>query len=98
EWPQPTRKDCKKIGHCNQKYYKCKLLKRTKLMMAIDTSKKRQTSAIKNAKREAKRQKVVADPNVRWTNCKGIGHKSSRSPDCPRHILSKLKVMNPDCI
>ena len=62
--------------------------------MVVGTSKKRQTSAIKNVKREAKRQKVIADPNVRCTNCKGTGHKTSRSPDCPKHILSKLEVMN----
>ena len=62
--------------------------------MIVGTSRKRQNSAIKNVKREAKRQKMVADPSVRCTNCKGIGHKSSRSPDCPRHIPSKLEVMN----
>ncbi|KAG2191846.1 hypothetical protein INT46_010558 [Mucor plumbeus] len=93
ERPQPTCKDCKEIGHYNKKYYKCKLFKEGKAD-DVGTSKKQQTSAIKNAKREAKRQKVVADPNVRCTNCKGTGHKTSLPPDCPRYILSKLEVMN----
>ncbi|KAG2189621.1 hypothetical protein INT46_005622, partial [Mucor plumbeus] len=93
ERPQPTCKDCKEIGRYNKKYYKCKLFKEGKAD-DVGTSKNRQTSAIKNVKREAKRQKVIADPNVRRINCKGTGHKTSRSPDCPIHILSKLEVMN----
>ena len=59
----------------------------------ISTNKKRQTSAIKNVKREATLQKVVADSNACCTDCKGTGHKSSCSPDCPRHISSKMEVM-----
>jgi hypothetical protein len=62
--------------------------------LVVGTSNKRQTSAIKNVKREAKRQKVIADPNVHCINCKSTGHKTSCSPDYPRHILSKLEVMN----
>ena len=62
--------------------------------MVVGTSNKRQTSAIKNVKREAKRQKVIADPNVHCINCKSTGHKTSCSADYPRHILSKLEVMN----
>ncbi|KAG2202838.1 hypothetical protein INT46_000497 [Mucor plumbeus] len=93
ERPQSTCKDCKEIGHYNKKYYKCKLFKEDKAD-DVGTSKKRQTSAIKNVKREVKRQKVIADPNVRCINRKGTSHKTSRSPDCPRHILSKLEVMN----
>ncbi|KAG2195640.1 hypothetical protein INT46_006310 [Mucor plumbeus] len=38
------------------------------IILVVGTSKKRQTSAIKNIKRGANRQKVVADPNVRFIN------------------------------
>lgn len=64
------------------------------IILIVGTSKKRQNSTIKSDKRQAKRQRVEVDPYVACTSCKSVGHKSSRHPDCPNHISSKLEVMN----
>jgi len=48
---------------------------------------------MKQEKKEAKQQKTN-NTNVVCSNCKEVGHSSSRSPLCKNHLSSKLEVFN----
>ncbi|CEP07343.1 hypothetical protein [Parasitella parasitica] len=85
-------KDCKEPGHYNKQYSTCKLhIEPT--ADDVGTSKKRKQSyQIKQDKKDAKRPRTDGTRTPTCGNCGKEGHKSSRSPDCPRHILSKQET------
>ena len=65
------------------------------IMVTDNGEKRKQSSGVKQEKQKAKRQKTVASSSsVICTSCKQTGHKSSRSPDCPNHMLSKNEIFS----
>ncbi|KAI9478082.1 MAG: hypothetical protein EXX96DRAFT_608665 [Benjaminiella poitrasii] len=74
-------KDCEELGHYGKHFYKCKLYKEA-TADDVGTSTK---------KRNAKKPRASKKSDETCNNCKQEGHKSSRSPECENHILSKTK-------
>ncbi|PHZ14430.1 uncharacterized protein RHIMIDRAFT_101572 [Rhizopus microsporus ATCC 52813] len=85
-------KDCQEIGYANKSDYKCKFYKEASVD-DVGTStgiKRKQSSGVKQETQKAKRQKTAeCSSSVICTSCKQTDYKSTRSSDCPKHMLSK---------
>ncbi|KAI7907893.1 uncharacterized protein BX663DRAFT_14086 [Cokeromyces recurvatus] len=89
-----TCKDCNNKGHANKEYFKCKFFKEASVDdVGTSTRKRRQTTRLKEDKQRVKRSKQdTGSISNSCTNCGQVGHKSTRSRECPSHELSKSEV------
>lgn len=65
-------------------------------LLLVETSsgaKRKQSSNLKQAKRQAKRQKEGTNSTVICKSCQQNGHSTSRSRLCPNHNLAKNEVL-----
>ncbi|EIE85547.1 hypothetical protein RO3G_10257 [Rhizopus delemar RA 99-880] len=86
-------KDCKKPGHHNKQFYKCKFYVEATADDVGTSRKRKQTDKIKQDKKKAKRPRTSSNTTEpKCSSCKQEGHKSSRSPACPNHIQTKKET------
>ncbi|ORE10529.1 hypothetical protein BCV72DRAFT_199515, partial [Rhizopus microsporus var. microsporus] len=87
--------DCQERGHANNKYYKCKFYKEASVddVGTSSGTKRKQSSSLKQAKQQAKRQMEGTNSTVICKSYQQIGHSTSRSRLCPNYNLAKNEML-----